>query len=307
MELRQLKYFVAIAEELHFGNAARKLFISQSAISQQIHLLEDELGVELFVRIKRKQLRKVELTAAGNAFLVDAKKMLELAQKAVETVRKIGLQQRVVRLGVYKTLLRDGIIDLLRLFAEHFPDVEIKLVEMPTFLNVQDALMAETIDLGLTHTPIKHAELSAKKIKIGYFQVILPRNHVLANADTLTFSDLKNEKWMDISEPFNSASADIEKQCQLAGFSRASRIVQEVSSLELLGSLVGLGMGIALVPSLMHLENGSNIVAKPLVNPDGSPFIDIEINQAIAYKTNSVAPLTKALVGLLNREVFDGF
>ncbi len=307
MELRQLKYFVAIAEELHFGNAARKLFISQSAISQQIHLLEDELGVELFVRIKRKQLRKVELTEAGDAFFVEAKDILQRSQKAVETVRRIGLQQRVVRLGVYKTLLRDGIIDMLKLFAEHFPDVEIKLIEMPTFLNVQDALMAETIDLGLTHTPIKHVELSAKKIKIGYFQVILPQNHNLATAETLTFSDLKNEKWVDISEPFHSASADIEKHCQQAGFSRASRIVQEVSSLELLGSLVGLGMGIALVPSLMHLENGSNIVAKPLVNPDGSPFIDIEINQAIAYKSNSVAPLTKALVGLLNQEIFDGF
>jgi DNA-binding transcriptional LysR family regulator len=307
MELRQLKYFVAIADELHYGNAARKLFVSQSALSQQIHLLENELGVELFVRIKRKQLRKVELTEAGDAFLVEARDILQRSQKAVETVRRIGLQQRVVRLGVYKTLLRDGIIDMLKLFAAHFPDVEIKLVEMPTFLNVQDALMTETIDLGLTHTPIKHAELSAKKIKIGYFQVILPQNHALATAETLTFADLKNEKWIDISEPFHSASADIEKQCQLAGFTRASRIVQEVSSLELLGSLVGLGMGIALVPSLMHLENGSNIVAKPLVNPDGSPFVDIEINQAIAYKSNSVAPLTKALVGLLNQEVFDGF
>jgi DNA-binding transcriptional LysR family regulator len=265
-------------------------------------LLEDELGVELFARIKRKQQRKVELTESGDAFLVDARKMLELAQKAVENVRRIGLQQRVVRLGVYKTLLRDGIIDMLKLFAEHFPDVEIKLIEMPTFEHVQDALMSETIDLGLTHTPIKHAELSAKKIKIGYFQVLLPQNHPLATAETLTFADLKNEKWIDISEPFNSASAEIETHCKEAGFSRAARIVQEVSSLELLGSLVGLGMGVALVPSLMHLENGSNIVAKPLVNPDGSPFVDIEINQAIAYKSDSVAPLTKALVGLLNQE-----
>jgi DNA-binding transcriptional LysR family regulator len=307
MELRQLKYFIAIAEELHFGNAARKLYISQSAISQQIHLLENELGVELFARIKRKQQRKVELTEAGNVFLMEAKKIVQLAQKAIETTRKVGLQQQVVRLGVYKTLLRDGIIDMLKLFAEHFPDVEIKLIEMPTFLNVQDALVEEIIDLGLTHTPIKHAELSAKKIKIGYFQVILPKNHALASAETLTFADLKNEKWIDISEPFNSASADIERHCQQAGFSRASRIVQEVSSLELLGSLVEIGMGIALVPSLMHLENGSNIVAKPLVNADDSPFTDIEINQAIAYKTNNSAPLTKALVGLLNQEIFDGF
>ena len=301
MELRQLKYFVAIAEELHYGNAARKLFVSQSALSQQIHLLENELGVELFARIKRTQLRKVELTEAGDVFLIDAKKILQLAQKAVETTRKVGLQQRVVRLGVYKTLLREGIIEMLKLFAEHFPDVEIKLIEMPTFINVQDALMSEMIDLGLTHTPIKHEELSAKKIKIGYLQVLLPKNHALAAKTALTFVDLKNEKWIDISEPFNSASWDIEKQCQLAGFSRTSRIVQEVSSLELLGSLVGIGMGIAVVPSLMQLENNANIVAKPLENNDGSPFVDIEINQAIAYKTNSVAPLTKALVGLLQQ------
>lgn len=302
MELRQLKYFVAIAEELHYGNAARQLFVSQSALSQQIHLLENELGVELFARIKRTQLRKVELTEAGDVFLIEAKNILQLAQKAIETTRKVGLQQRVVRLGVYKTLLREGIVEILTLFAQHFPDVDIKLVEMPSFINVQEALMSEMIDLGLTHTPIKYEELSAKKIKIGYFQVLLPKNHVLSHQPALTFSDLKNEKWIDISEPFNSASVDIEKHCQLAGFSRTSRIVQEVSSLELLGSLVGLGMGIAVVPSLMHLENASNTVAKPLVNSDGSPFTDIEINQAIAYKTNSVAPLTKALVGLLNQE-----
>ena len=94
MELRQLKYFVGVAEELHFGHAAQKLFVSQPALSQQVKLLEAELGVELFVGFKRTQLHKVELTEAGRALLTDAKRILQLSDKAIRNASQAGPDNR---------------------------------------------------------------------------------------------------------------------------------------------------------------------------------------------------------------------
>ena len=300
MELRQLKYFVTIAEELHFGNAANKLFVSQSALSQQIQLLENEIGIELFIRIKRKQQRKVELTEAGTAFLLDAKKILQLSQKAVENARRIGLHQEIIRLGVYKMLLKERIIDVITLFSKHFPIVEIKIVELPTYQSVQEALMEETIDLGLTLSPLIHELLTAKTTLQGCLKVIMSINHPLAKQESLKLSELKHEKWVEISKPLHPFYDEIERACQEATFTRIPNIVQEVSSLELLCSLVSLGIGIAFVPSLFNLSHIEGIVVKDVLRDENSLFEKIKINHAIAYKNNNISPLVEAFVGLIS-------
>lgn len=302
MELRQLKYFVSVAEALHYGNAAKKLSVSQPALSQQIQLLENEIGVELFVRIKRTHLRKVELTEAGQGFLVEAKKILQLSQRAIDNARRIGRQQKMIHLGVYKTLLRDGIVEIMKLFSVHFPELEIKIIELPTFLDIQDALLDETIDLGLTLSPLERPGLFAKTIKKGHLLIIMPQNHPLATEPALSLASLKNEKWIEISKPFNPVFDDIEHYCQQVGFSRIPHLVQEVSSLELLCSLVGLGMGIAFVPSLMNLTHVQGIVVKNIINEDHTPFIAIEINQSIAFKTEKLSPLKMALASLIDEK-----
>ena len=299
MELRQLKYFVAIAEELHFGNAANKLFVSQSALSQQIQLLENEIGIELFNRIKRKQLRKVELTEAGSSFLEDAQKILQLSQKAIEKARRIGLHQEIIHLGVYKMLLNERIVEVISLFSKHFPNVEIKIVELPTYRSVQEALLEETINLGLTLFPLHDDKLTAKTTQQGQLKIILSKNHPLANKESLKLSSLKNEKWVEINKHLHPFFDEIEQVCQRAGFSRIPMILQEVSSLELLCSLVSLGIGIAFVPSLFNLSHFEGIVVKNVVNDDNSHFEEIKINHAVAYKNNKISPLIEALVGLL--------
>ena len=299
MEFRQLKYFVAIAEELHFGNAANKLFVSQSALSQQIQLLENEIGIELFVRIKRKQQRKVELTEAGITFLFDAKKILQLSQKAVENARRIGLHQEIIRLGVYKMLLKERIIEVIFLFSKYFPTVEMKIVELPTYQSVQDALIEETIDLGLTLLPLSHELLTAKTTQQGYLKVIMSINHPLAKQDFLKLSDLKMEKWVEISKPLHPFYEDIENACQQAGFNRIPNIIQEVSSLELLCSLVSLGIGIAFVPSLFNLSHIEGIMVKNVLKDEDSLFERIKINHAVAYKNDSISPLIEAFMRLI--------
>ena len=299
MEFRQLKYFVAIAEELHFGNAANKLFVSQSALSQQIQLLENEIGIELFVRIKRKQQRKVELTEAGITFLFDAKKILQLSQKAVENARRIGLHQEIIRLGVYKMLLKERIIEVISLFSKYFPTVEMKIVELPTYQSVQDALIEETIDLGLTLLPLSHELLTAKTTQQGYLKVIMSINHPLAKQDFLKLSDLKMEKWVEISKPLHPFYEDIENACQQAEFNRIPNIIQEVSSLELLCSLVSLGIGIAFVPSLFNLSHIEGIMVKNVLKDEDSLFERIKINHAVAYKNDSISPLIEAFMRLI--------
>ncbi|CAH0994379.1 Hca operon transcriptional activator HcaR [Emticicia aquatica] len=299
MELRQLKYFVGVADELHFGRASEKLYVSQPALSQQIHLLEDEIGIELFSRVKRTQQRKVELTEAGSVFLIEAKNILQLADKAIETARRIGLQQKVIKLGVYRMMIRTRILEIIRIFSENFPDIELKLVELPTFLAVQDGLFDETIDIGITLLPLKYNQLTETPFKTGYLKVMLSENHPLAKEENLRLEQLKNEKWIEINKSIHTVFEDIERMCKNAGFSRESFIVQEVSSIELLGGLVSLGVGIAFVPSFYDASRVQGVVCKEIVNVDGSPYKEVSIKQAICYKTSTSTPTIQALTTLV--------
>lgn len=299
MELRQLRYFVGVAEELHFGRAAEKTFVSQPALSQQIQLLEDEIGIELFSRAKRMQLRRVELTEAGSVFLIEAKNILQLSEKAIETARRIGLRQKIVKLGVYRMMLRTRIVEIIKIFSENFPEIEIKIVELPTFLAVQDAIFDETIDLGITLLPLKYNQLTETPFKTGYLKVMLSENHTLAKEENLKLEQLKNEKWIEINKSIHTVFEDIERMCKNAGFNRESFIVQEVSSIELLGGLVSLGVGIAFVPSFYDASRVQGVVCKELVNNDNTPYTEVAIKQAICYKTSTSTPMIQALTALV--------
>ncbi len=284
MELRQLKYFIEVAEALHFGKAGKNLFLSQSALSQQIKSLEDEMDVDLFSRTLRAHQRKVELTEAGKVFLVEARHILQLSEKAVERARQVGKRKNILKLGVYKMLLRERTVELVKLLTLEFPETEIKIIEFTNSTDVQEALMNETIDVGVTLLPLKFSELSARPFKKGYLNVILPSEHILAHETHLTLEQLKNEKWIEINKSIHPIFEEIEQMCREAGFNRQSLIVQEVSSLELLCGLVGLGLGIAFVPSLYDTRSMDGVVTKKLEKSDGSLLDKIELNQVIAEK-----------------------
>ena len=299
MELRHLRYFVEVAEQQHYGNAAKALYISQPTVSQQIQQLENELGVELFLRSKRQISRKVELTEAGAEFLIAAKNILELSQKAIEQARKTGLHKQILRLGTYKIALRERIVEMIEILRGGFPDVEIRLVELSTSVDVEHALIDETIDLGLIILPQKIADLSAKLLKKGHLCVIMHKNHALANEPVLTFSMLKDANWIELNPNIHPFFDEIEHACRHAGLNRKTHIVQEVSSLELLSSLVNVGIGVAFVSSLYDLSREANIVVKKVIQSAEDPLSIIEINNALAYKTGKDSPLIQALIGAL--------
>ncbi|AUD02883.1 LysR substrate-binding domain-containing protein [Spirosoma pollinicola] len=300
MELRRLRYYVAVADELHFGRAAKRLSVSQPALSQQIKLLEAEVGVDLFLQEKLKLLHKVELTVAGKFFLEEARTILLSSEKAIEATRKIGLAQKEIKLGTYRMMIRSRILDILTVCSQQFPTLDIKIVEFSTHLAVQDALMAGTVDLGVTLLPVKFHQLNGVDFKTGYVKVLLSDKHPLANEKSLRLEQLISEKWVDINRSIHTVYDDLERMCNKAGFSREGAIVQEVSSIELLSGLVSLGIGIAFVPTFFDTSAIRGVVSKELVNADGSLLTDVVIKAAICYKQSSLTPTLQALTNAFN-------
>lgn len=278
MELRQLKYFVEVAEKQHFGRAAEQLFISQPALSQQIRLLEENLGVELLDTSARKNYRKVKLTAAGEYFLAEAKKLLQQAGKLEENIKQMARRGQVLRLGVYKALLKERIVEFMEDFGRSNPYTEISIREYDNYLEVQDALLDREIDKGLTLYPIIHPALKYKVLKTGGLAVILSKNHPMASRQVAVKQLLETEKWIELSRKVHPVYKEIEDRCHALGIQR--QIIQEVSSLNLLISLVGLNNGIGFAPSLFDFSSEPNIVVKSLEN---TVFSDIEICHVVAW------------------------
>ncbi len=299
MELRQLKYFVGVAEELHFGRAAQKLFVSQPALSQQIKLLEGEIGVELFVGIKRTQQRKVELTEAGAVFLTEAKRILQLSQKAIETARQVGAQQQVIKLGVFKLILPERIMAMLDLFSTHFPTLEINIVELPNTAQVQEYVANDRVDLGMTVLPLVYEGIVAKPYAEADYSILMNRNHPLATQMAVKLESLQQEKWIDHGREAGLFFGQIEEICRQANVNRESNIVQVVPSFDLLKSMVRLGKGIAFIPASLDLRQEPSLLSMPLINADGTPFKQIVIQHVLIHKSERPTPLTQALAGLV--------
>jgi DNA-binding transcriptional LysR family regulator len=301
MEIRQLKYTVAVAEELHFGKAAKRLFVSQPALSQQIQLLEKDLGVEIFTRARRNLHKKVELTDAGIIFVSEAKRILHSLEKMTDTVRRIGTQHRVVKLGIYKLVTRDNLVELIKIFAEKFPDIEIKIVEFATYKDVQEGLLKDSIDLGITLLPLVSKELNSKLYQINYLNILLPHDHPLAKKPSIRLAQLKKEKWIELEKRSTPVLDFIDSICKKNGINRDGKIIQQVSSFELMASLVGLGLGIAFIPSTLDATHIKGVVKKKILNDDNSRFTEFEYKQVFAYKSEKVTPTIQALVGLVNK------
>ncbi|QJD79981.1 LysR family transcriptional regulator [Spirosoma rhododendri] len=299
MELRQLKYFVGVADELHYGRAAQKLFISQPALSQQIKLLEGELGVELFVGLRRTQARRVELTEAGAVLLAEARQILELSRQAIEKTRQVGLNQTVVTLGVFKLILPERILRMLDLFASHFPNIDVQLVELSNTLQVQEQVASGKIDMGLTVLPLLKPGLTVHQYAEAEYSILMSRQHRLADQPTVRIDQFQADKWIDHGRDFGLFFGQLEDVCRQVGVERERNIVQVVPSFDLLKSLVSMGRGVAFTPATLNLSQEPNLVAKPIVNADGSPFRQVIIQHVLIHCTDRPTPLVQALAGLI--------
>lgn len=268
MELRQLKYFVTIAKEKQFVKAANFLNLSQSALSQQINLLEKEIGVELFDKQKRKVNRIVELTKEGKVFLKDAQNIIDLSESALEKIKKIKNQKKILRLGIYRMIHNQRVIDTLNFLASKFPNHEIKIVEFESHIGVQESLNKDSVDFGLTVKPILFDKLDNIPLKESELKILLYKGHLLETEETLELKSLKNENWIEINQSVHPIYQQIEDYCNTAGFKRESQIVQKISSLDLLCHFVSQKKGIAFVPSFLDTSMFPNLIIKRIAtNP----------------------------------------
>ncbi|MFN4084559.1 MAG: LysR family transcriptional regulator [Spirosomataceae bacterium] len=297
MEIRQLKYFVMIAEEQHYSRAADRLYVSQPALSQQIRLLEDSLHTELFSRQKRTQNRKVELTEAGALLYPVAKQILQSVQQVSEQIQGLNRQKKVIRLGIYKMLVKERIAEVLPHFAPYLSEVDIRLVEFPTFWHVQQALVTEQIDLGITLFPLRHPELEGISLAQAHLDIALPAGHPLAAYPSVSLQDLTNENWIEMERSGHPIYQEIEDFCLSQGYDRTPHIVQEVSSLDLLCNLVSLAMGVAFIPTFYDTSRFPKIIRRPLQYPT----TPLEIHQGLMYKTTHDFPFRKELLQSFER------
>jgi DNA-binding transcriptional LysR family regulator len=189
MELRQLRSFVVVAEELHFRRAAERLRLAQPSVSQQVRRLEAELGVQLFNRNRRG----ATLTAAGEALLVDAREMLTNADRAAARARAVGLgQQGRLRLSLTRSLTGGIAGAIVAAFRTRYPNVELDLRVGNTMLHVEQ-LHAGDIDVGFVRPPLEDPDLEELLLGREPMVCVLPEGHALTRRATVSPQDLRGQ------------------------------------------------------------------------------------------------------------------
>ena len=283
MELRHLTYFIAVAEELHFGRAAQRLHISQPPLSQQIRRLEEEIGVRLLNRTKRR----VEITPAGEAFLAEARQIIAAAEEAVRrAVRADKGEIGSLAVGFIGSANYSVLPPVIREFRRRFPDVEISLTEMNTS-NQIEALRAGRIQAGFLRPPpgIEAAGLATAPVFREPLVVAMSQNHPLQGELTLPLRLLAKESFIMIPRRRGPGYFDyLIALCRQEGFS--PYIVLEASQFHTIIGLVAAELGIAVVPASIQRSRFAGVVFRTVaggaetvlhmvwMNNSNSPVLD---------------------------------
>lgn len=242
MDYRHLRYFVAVAEELHFTRAAARLHISQQPLSQQIKGLENELGVELF----RRTSRSVELTEAGHVFLGDVRDLFAQTERAVRRAKQAANGELGdLTVGYSGSTLYNVMPESVRLFSECYPKVTLKLRELCT-PEQEEALLSGVLDVGLLALPISSPELAYERLFSDPLVAALPAHHPLTRYPQVALGELKREPFVFYERAQKALFHDlILSLCQTAGFS--PRVTQFATTEQAVVGLVAAGAGVAIV------------------------------------------------------------
>lgn len=264
MNIKQLRTFLITLEEQQVGKAARKLGVSQPAISQQLRNLEKELGFDLLMH----QGRDMVLTRAGEAFLPYARQALKAANEGIEAGLRAARGERGCLMVGYchSSLFEPELPALLRSFSALWPDIELQLRDMPVLQQI-DALHQHRLDLAFARTPIGEDD-AQHRLRIQPFSrtelaLVLPQGHPLAAQSTVDLADLANENFLLLDEPdgiglrFRVLSA-----CRAAGFT--PRAMNTSTNMTSIISMVSAGMGVALAPAGLQALNVPGVVFRPL-------------------------------------------
>lgn len=264
MELRHLRYFIAVAKELSFSRAADKLYISQPALSRQIKSLEDELGVELFIR----QPAGLVLTEAGRFLLEQSKDILHRSDEVIQNiqVRFVKADQALV-IGYFAVLMQDFLSDALSRLSSIYPSLNLTLKEMLPAEQIK-ALRNGEIDIAFSGSPPKavEEEFEVATVKRLSISVVLPKTHSLAKQFSVNLADLATENFISVSEEtFPGCSDKIRDICRQAGFTpKMSDFTDTPNSVT---TLVAARQGIGLMAAESAVVRHPEVVLVPLHYP----------------------------------------
>lgn len=266
MEFRHLRYFLVLAEELHFGRAAQRLAITQPPLSLNIQQLEASVGAQLFTR----NSRGVQLTAAGQAFVPAARSLLDQAGLAAREAREVSQGMLgSLQIGFAGTVLYRGLPQILQGFAVDHPKLRLVLRELSSSDQLID-LMHERLDIGFVHTTRVPVGFSQILVSSQPFVACLPADHVLARRKRLSLARLQGEPFAVVSR---AVSPDYHERilglCADAGFSPEIRF--ELRHWLSVVSIVAQGLGCALVPAALQQAGLPGAVFVPL-DVDTSPY-----------------------------------
>ena len=292
MELRYLRYFVAVAEELSFTKAAARLNMAQPPLSQQIRKLEVRLGVTLLRRTKRR----VELTEAGRVFL-------RQSYQAIQSIEQgIVLAQRADRgeigrlaIGILVYISYTLIPPILREFRAKYPGVHVELRFLTNTLQIA-ALQSGQVDVCFVRPPIDDPDIASKLISRERFVLAMPATHPLAGKAAVSIKQLKNDPFiMYVRELGPTFYSSLYQFCAKAGFS--PKVALEVSQINAAVGLVGSGMGVALVPQSMHQLHFDNVVYRPLA--ERAPNVDV----LLAWQAGRPSELLQSFIDMSSQFV----
>ncbi|HZL54702.1 MAG TPA: LysR substrate-binding domain-containing protein [Solirubrobacteraceae bacterium] len=292
MELRHLRYFLAVAEELHFHRAAARLHISQPPLSQQIRALERELGVTLLERNRRR----VALTAAGESFRDDARSVLAAVDRAAERARNVarGAVGRLSIAFVGSAMFSPTLPDILREFRSGHPEVDLVLRELPTVAQL-NALVRGELDLGVIRGPIAETDIDPQlellAIQRENLVVALPSDHPLTARRRLRAESLRGETFV-ILDRRDSPGLFASLVSAMGEAGGVPDDVLEVAEMQTIISLVAGGFGVSLVPASVGQVDRSGVAFRPIAGP--TPTIEL----ALAWRRGGDSPVRDAFIEL---------
>jgi DNA-binding transcriptional LysR family regulator len=286
MELRHLRYFVAVAEELHFRRAAERLHMSQPPLSQQIRRLEEDVGATLLVRNQRR----VELTAAGAAYYARARDILDAVEDAARDARRVQ-RGEVGRMdvGFVGSAVYSIVPDLLRTFRARHPDVGLRLRELGTTEQLR-RLEDGRLDVGFLRPPGGRPGLSIETVLREPVVVALPDGHRLAAAAEVPVAELAGEPLVLMTR--SGAPGLRDALAPVTDALGEDPIVQEVAEMQTVIGLVAAGVGVSLVPESVRALARSGVVYRPLA---GEPP---QVTLSAAWRTGDDSPVLAAFLAL---------
>jgi len=259
MEIKHLRSFVTLAQELHFGRAAQRLAIVQPALSMQIKLLEEELGVRLFERNRHA----VALTEVGAIFLPEARATLHQAAHAMDVARASGRGEiGRVRLGFVSSVLPEFLPALIRALHERFPRIELELKDMPG-PDQAAALKNGQLDFGLMRLPAIIPGIQTREVLRESFMVALPDDHPLVSSATLQPAALARLPVLILARRYAPGFHDQLMQ-ELNRQGAQLEVAAELGEFTTMLALVSAGLGIGLLPAHAGRALPANVVARPL-------------------------------------------